>query len=84
VPRLARRGDGMMAVTEILIWHRRHAMVLAGQLPENAADTRLVLIALHELVDNYLSHSPEEGVPPAATVLTIVRDPEIAPAAEDR
>jgi hypothetical protein len=50
-------------------------MVLAGQLPENMADTQLVLIALHELVDNYLSQSPSEEVPRAANVLTIVRDP---------
>jgi hypothetical protein len=58
-----------------LIWHRRHAMVLAGQLPEDPADVHLVLIALHELVDNYLSRSPEGGESPTAKVLTIVRDP---------
>jgi hypothetical protein len=54
----------MMAATEILTWHRRDAMVLAGQLPENMAETQLVLIALHELVDSYLSQSPSEEVPP--------------------
>ena len=58
-----------MVATKILTWHRRHAMVLAGQLPENMADTQLVLKALHELVDNYLSQSPSEEIPRAANVL---------------
>lgn len=35
-------------------WHRRHAMVLAGQLagqlPESASDALLVLQAMHEMI----------------------------------
>lgn len=34
-----------------LAWHYRHAMHLAGQLPENPADARLVMQAVTELVD---------------------------------
>lgn len=37
-----------------LLWHRRHAMMLAGQLPENIADAELVLQAVQELMDTFL------------------------------
>jgi hypothetical protein len=59
-------SDGMP-----LGWHRRHALVMAGQLPENTEDARLVLIALHELVDNFLAQSSfdAEESPRAANVL---------------
>ena len=40
------------------IWHRRQAMVLAGQLPENPDDALLVLQAMHELLETFLS-APE-------------------------
>lgn len=35
-------------------WHRRQAMVLAGQLPENTEDALLVLQAVQELVLTFL------------------------------
>ena len=40
-------------------WHRRQAMVLAGQLPENTEDALLILQAVHELVSTFLSAHPE-------------------------
>lgn len=43
------------------IWHRRQAMVLAGQLPENTEDALLVLQAVHELVETFLNRP--EAVP---------------------
>jgi hypothetical protein len=41
-------------------WHKRHAMILAGQLPENASDANTVIRELQDLVDSWL--------PPAAIV----------------
>lgn len=44
-----------------LLWHRRHAIMLAGQLPENLADAELVLQAVQELVETFLKgERPEE------------------------
>jgi len=40
-------------------WHRRQAMVLAGQLPESTEDALLILQAVHELVSTFLSAHPE-------------------------
>jgi hypothetical protein len=37
-----------------LNWHRRQAIVLASQLPDNTADAVLVIQALKDLVDGYL------------------------------
>jgi hypothetical protein len=37
-----------------LLWHRRHAIMIAAQLPENVADARLVLQAIQELMDTFL------------------------------
>jgi hypothetical protein len=37
-----------------LQWHRRQAIVLASQLPDNSTDALMVVQALKELVDNYL------------------------------
>jgi hypothetical protein len=52
-----------------LAWHRRHALVIAGQLPENTADAKLVLQAVQELVDDFLSKGREPEGPHAANVL---------------
>jgi hypothetical protein len=35
-------------------WHRRQAIVLASQLPDNTADAVMVLQALKELVETFL------------------------------
>jgi hypothetical protein len=51
------------------IWHKRQAMVLAGQLPENTAEALLVLQAMHELLETFLS-VPEGAI--AARVATNV------------
>ena len=40
-------------------WHRRHALTLASQLPENVADARLILYAVTELVEGFLSRGEE-------------------------
>ena len=37
-----------------LLWHRRHALQIAMQLPDNFADALLVLEATRDLVQNYL------------------------------
>ncbi|MDB5607821.1 MAG: hypothetical protein JWP25_4721 [Bradyrhizobium sp.] len=38
-----------------LQWHRRQAITLASQLPDDPADALLVVQALKELVENYLA-----------------------------
>lgn len=43
-----------------LTWHRRQAMVIAGQLPENQEDAQLIMECVQELVENYLSKSAGE------------------------
>lgn len=51
-------------------WHRRQAMVLAGQLPESHADALLVLQAVHELVESFLcKNEGKEPVKMASNVL---------------
>ena len=42
-----------------LAWHKRHALTIAGQLPENIEDARLVLQAMQELVENFLNDGQE-------------------------
>jgi hypothetical protein len=51
-----------------LQWHRRHAIMLAGQLPENTADALIVIEAMNELVRSYLMAVPDTA-PLAANVL---------------
>jgi hypothetical protein len=52
-----------------LAWHKRQAMALAGQLPENMNDARLVLVAMQDLVDNFMGQSSVQEGPRAANVL---------------
>jgi len=54
-------------------WHKRHAMVLAGQLPENAPDANAVNRELQRLVDNWL-YPAEIGMPTSNKVISLVRD----------
>jgi hypothetical protein len=42
-------------------WHRRLALGLAAQLPDNADDARAVLACIEELVENFLYPRPAEG-----------------------
>jgi len=53
-------------------WHKRHALNLASQLPENASDANAVIRELQDLVDSWLH--PVEASPPSK-VVSIVRDP---------
>ena len=40
------------------IWHKRQALMLASQLPEDIGDARLVIEAVRELLDTFMV---EEG-----------------------
>jgi hypothetical protein len=53
-------------------WHKRHALNLAAQLPDNASDANAIIRELQDLVTSWLH--VEESSPPAAKVLTMVRD----------
>ena len=52
-------------------WHKRHAIGLACQLPDNASDANAVIRELQNLVDTWLH--PAEVSPPSK-VVSIVRD----------
>jgi hypothetical protein len=52
-----------------LLWHRRHALVIAGQLPEDPADAEMVLKALQELVETFLMRVPNQEPERADNVL---------------
>ncbi len=65
------RGGGVMAKIEG--WHRRQAMVLAGQLPESIVDARLVLQAVGELLDGFLNE-PDPTKKPAPVIALIGRN----------
>jgi hypothetical protein len=56
---------------EILPWHRRHAVMLASQLPEDTSDALIVLRLAIELAEGFLADSDKHE---PAKVLTIVRD----------
>lgn len=53
-------------------WRRRHALNMAGQLPENAADALVILDLLREIVVTFLHVDVPE--PEKAQVVTLVRD----------
>lgn len=52
-----------------LLWHRRHALMLAGQLPENIEDAELILQAAQELVQKFLKAEPAKAHDNAGNVL---------------
>jgi hypothetical protein len=54
-------------------WHKRHALMLASQLPDNAADARAVLREVQSIVDTWLHVEPE---PAPSKVLTLLREKE--------
>jgi hypothetical protein len=57
---------------KIETWHRRHALMLAGQLPDGRDDALAVLDCVRELVETFLqSDTPE---PAKAPVVKLVRD----------
>jgi hypothetical protein len=47
----------------LLPWHRRHALMLASQLPENSADARLVIQAVTELLDTFMTDTADTDRP---------------------
>jgi hypothetical protein len=51
-------------------WHKRHAVHLVAQLPDNADDARAVLREAQNLVDSWL-HPP---VTAPSKVLTLLRE----------
>jgi hypothetical protein len=52
-------------------WHRRHALCIAGQLPDGPDDALAVLECVRELAVTFLhSETPE---PAKAPVVTLVR-----------
>lgn len=55
-----------------LAWHRRHALLLASQLPENTADAKLVLIAVTELVDTFMANAPADETEKPSNILPFV------------
>jgi hypothetical protein len=52
-------------------WRRRHALNMAGQLPENVNDALVILDLLRELVVTFLHVDMQE--PAKAPVVTLVR-----------
>jgi hypothetical protein len=53
-------------------WHKRHALGLACQLPDNASDANAIIRELQHLVDTWLH--PERAAP--ANVVTLHREKE--------
>jgi hypothetical protein len=43
-------------------WHKRHALSLASQLPENASDANAVIRELQHLVDSWLHPASFDGI----------------------
>jgi hypothetical protein len=57
---------------KIETWHRRHALMLASQLPDGRDDALAVLDCVRDLVATFLqSDTPE---PARATIVTLVQD----------
>ena len=55
-------------------WRRRHALNMAGQLPENVTDAIAILDFMRELVVGFLQAGvPEPVKAPPAPVITLVR-----------
>jgi len=50
-------------------WHKRHALSLASQLPDNASDANAVIRELQHLVDIWLHVAPE----PTKASVTVLR-----------
>jgi hypothetical protein len=43
------------------LWHKRHAMLVASQLPDDHVDRRLIIQALIELEETYMMAEGGEG-----------------------
>jgi hypothetical protein len=55
-------------------WHRRHAVMLASQLPEGIEDARIVLRLTTELVNDFLDQPEAERPAKPALVVPITRE----------
>jgi hypothetical protein len=55
-------------------WHRRHAVMLASQLPEETEDALTVLRLATQLVKGFLAE--RDRAPIAAPVFSIVQSPK--------
>jgi hypothetical protein len=53
-------------------WHRRHALTIASQLPDDSDDALAVLECARELVAAFLQADAPDPV--KAQILTLVRD----------
>ena len=60
----------MMATEES--WHRRHAVMLASQLPDHPQDALIILGLVKRIVEDFLAE-PEPAQAPN-NVLALVRD----------
>ena len=54
-------------------WHRRHAIQIAAQLPEDPEDAKIVLECLGRLVGEYLAPGASPATPTCGTVLSLHR-----------
>ncbi len=52
-----------------LAWHKRHALLLASQLPEDQTDARMVVQALRELLETFMAEAPSHVADLASNVL---------------
>jgi len=44
------------------IWHRRQALILASQLPEDVTDAKLIVAAVKELLDTFMVEQSEKPI----------------------
>jgi hypothetical protein len=56
-------------------WHRRHAVMLASQLPEKAEDGLIILRLATQLVTGFLAGPEDRSAKSSVTVLRAVPDP---------
>jgi hypothetical protein len=47
-----------------MIWHRRHALQIVAQLPDDPADALIVLEHARKLVEEFLAADPNSGKRP--------------------
>jgi hypothetical protein len=52
-----------------LLWHKRHALLIASQLPDDPADAQMVLQALTDLMGTFLVDTQAQA---AATVTGVL------------
>ena len=50
-------------------WHRRQALMLASQLPEDVTDAKLIVEAVRELLETFMIEDPPNAVERASNVL---------------